>query len=105
MTVVPFTAGLHQLAEHVWAWLQPDGGWGLSNAGLVRGGDQSLLIDTQFDLPRTRAGRGRVGGATPGIGCRFVIPGDRSDPLFSPWHRRENAANARECGRSNHPIP
>ena len=55
MSVIPITAGLHQLAEDVWAWLQPDGGWGLSNAGLIRGGDQSLLIDTLFDLPRTRA--------------------------------------------------
>lgn len=54
MTLVPFTAGLHQLADDVWAWLQPDGGWGLSNAGLIRGGDQSILVDTQFDLKRTR---------------------------------------------------
>ncbi len=37
------------------AWLQPDGGWGLSNAGLVVGADQSLLVDTLFDLARTRS--------------------------------------------------
>jgi glyoxylase-like metal-dependent hydrolase (beta-lactamase superfamily II) len=36
------------------AWLQPDGGWGWSNAGLVVGEDTSLLIDTLFDLPLTR---------------------------------------------------
>lgn len=36
------------------AWLQPDGGWGLSNAGLVVGSRASLLVDTLFDLVRTR---------------------------------------------------
>jgi hypothetical protein len=31
--------------------MQPDDGWGLSNAGLVTGAGASLLIDTLFDLP------------------------------------------------------
>jgi cyclase len=37
------------------AWLQPDGGWGLSNAGLIVGAGESLLVDTLFDLSRTRS--------------------------------------------------
>lgn len=49
-----YTKGLHQLTEGVYAYLQPDGGWGRSNAGLVRGGDSALLIDTFFDAPLTR---------------------------------------------------
>jgi glyoxylase-like metal-dependent hydrolase (beta-lactamase superfamily II) len=36
------------------AWVQPDGGWGLSNAGLVVGRGESLLVDTLFDLPHTQ---------------------------------------------------
>ncbi len=36
------------------AWLQPDGGWGWSNAGLVVGEGASLLVDTLFDLRLTR---------------------------------------------------
>lgn len=36
------------------AWLQPDGGWGWSNAGLVVGDGASLLVDTLFDLRLTR---------------------------------------------------
>jgi glyoxylase-like metal-dependent hydrolase (beta-lactamase superfamily II) len=36
------------------AWLQPDGGWGWSNAGLVVGDGASLLVDTLFDLPLTQ---------------------------------------------------
>jgi glyoxylase-like metal-dependent hydrolase (beta-lactamase superfamily II) len=37
------------------AYLQGDGGWGWSNAGLVVGDGASLLVDTLFDLPLTRA--------------------------------------------------
>lgn len=54
METVPYTSGLHQVSDHCFAWLQPDGSWGLSNAGLVANQGESLLVDTQFDLPRTR---------------------------------------------------
>ncbi len=37
------------------AYLQGDGGWGWSNAGLVVGDGASLLVDTLFDLKLTRA--------------------------------------------------
>ena len=30
-----FTRGLHEIGRGCWAWLQPDGSWGYSNAGLV----------------------------------------------------------------------
>jgi glyoxylase-like metal-dependent hydrolase (beta-lactamase superfamily II) len=51
---VPFTKGPHEVAEGVWAYLQPDGGWGLSNAGLITGADNiSLLVDTLVDLELT----------------------------------------------------
>jgi len=51
---VAYTRGLHDLGNGCWAWLQPDGGWGWSNAGLVVDGDESLLVDTLFDLRLTR---------------------------------------------------
>jgi cyclase len=44
-----YTKGLHELGDGLFAYLQPDGGWGWSNAGLVVDGDRSLLIDTLFD--------------------------------------------------------
>ncbi|WP_433509149.1 fumarylacetoacetate hydrolase family protein [Nonomuraea sp. CA-143628] len=50
---LPYTRGLHEVGAGVWAWLLPDGGYGLSNAGLVAGQDGSLLIDTLFDLRLT----------------------------------------------------
>src|SRR5208282_417573 len=49
-----YTKGLHDLGNGCYAYLQPDGGWGWSNAGLVADHGESLLIDTLFDLKLTR---------------------------------------------------
>jgi glyoxylase-like metal-dependent hydrolase (beta-lactamase superfamily II) len=49
-----YAKGLHEIGAGVHAYLQPDGSWGWSNAGLVVDGDQSLLVDTLFDLRLTR---------------------------------------------------
>jgi 2-keto-4-pentenoate hydratase/2-oxohepta-3-ene-1,7-dioic acid hydratase in catechol pathway/glyoxylase-like metal-dependent hydrolase (beta-lactamase superfamily II) len=51
---MPYTRGLHEVADRVWAWMLPDGGYGWSNAGLVAGDGASLLVDTLFDLALTR---------------------------------------------------
>jgi len=51
--VAGYEKGLVEVGDRVWAWLQPDGGWGWSNAGLIAGGDTSLLVDTLFDLRLT----------------------------------------------------
>ena len=49
-----YTLGLHELENGCYAYLQPDGGWGWSNAGLVVGEGVSLLVDTLFDLKITQ---------------------------------------------------
>lgn len=46
---LPFEKGLYEIAAGHYAWLQPDGSWGYSNAGLVVDGEASLLVDTLFD--------------------------------------------------------
>jgi glyoxylase-like metal-dependent hydrolase (beta-lactamase superfamily II) len=51
--------GLQDVGGGAWAWLQPNGGLGESNAGLVVGAGESLLIDTLWDLALT----GRMLGA------------------------------------------
>src|ERR1700726_1268639 len=48
-----YSRGLHDLGNDIYAYLQPDGTWGWSNAGLITGGETSLLIDTLFDLRLT----------------------------------------------------
>jgi len=49
-----YTKGLHDLGNSVYAYLQPNGTWGWSNAGIIVDGDASLLVDTLFDLKLTR---------------------------------------------------
>ena len=49
-----YEKGLVEVADGVHAYLQPDGGWGWSNAGLVTAGGSSLLVDTLFDMTLTR---------------------------------------------------
>jgi glyoxylase-like metal-dependent hydrolase (beta-lactamase superfamily II) len=51
---IAYTRGLHELGDGLYAYLQPDGGWGWSNAGLITAGGTSLLVDTLFDLRLTR---------------------------------------------------
>lgn len=48
-----YELGLVEVADGCHAYLQPDGGWGWSNAGLVVGDGASLLVDTLFDLRLT----------------------------------------------------
>jgi glyoxylase-like metal-dependent hydrolase (beta-lactamase superfamily II) len=50
----PYRRGLCQVADGAYAYLQPDGGWGWSNAGLITSGDSSLLVDTLFDVDLTQ---------------------------------------------------
>jgi cyclase len=45
--------GLQELSDSSYAWLAPNGSWGWSNAGLIVDGDQSLLVDTLYDLHLT----------------------------------------------------
>jgi cyclase len=54
MATVAYTKGLHELGDGLYAYLQPDGGWGWSNAGLITAGGTSLLVDTLFDLHLTK---------------------------------------------------
>jgi cyclase len=51
---IAYTRGLHELGDGLYAYLQPDGGWGWSNAGLITADGTSLLVDTLFDLKLTR---------------------------------------------------
>jgi len=51
---VPYTTGLHQIAPTTYAYLQPNGSWGWSNAGLVIAGEELLLVDTLFTAGLTR---------------------------------------------------
>jgi len=49
-----YEKGLHETGNAIYAYLQPDGGWGWSNAGLIVDDGSSLLVDTLFDAVLTR---------------------------------------------------
>ena len=48
-----YTKGLQEVGDGLYAYLQPDGSWGWSNAGLVVDGESTLLVDTLYDLVLT----------------------------------------------------
>jgi glyoxylase-like metal-dependent hydrolase (beta-lactamase superfamily II) len=54
MAVPSYERGLVHIGETTHTFLQPDGSWGWSNAGLITGDDEAILVDTFFDLPNTR---------------------------------------------------
>ncbi|MFJ4342804.1 MBL fold metallo-hydrolase [Streptomyces sp. NPDC088915] len=68
----PAAARLHEVAEDVYAYVQPDGGWCLNNAGLVAAGDRPALIDTAATEARARALRAAVATVTPHA-PRYVV--------------------------------
>jgi len=70
---VPYDRGLAEVADGVLAWLQPDGGWGWSNAGLVVDGSDALLVDTLFDLKLTAEMLAAMRAATPGVEIGTVV--------------------------------
>jgi glyoxylase-like metal-dependent hydrolase (beta-lactamase superfamily II) len=68
-----YTLGLHELSDGCHAYLQPDGGWGWSNAGLVVGDGESLLVDTLFDLKITQRMLDSMAGVTQGAAISTVV--------------------------------
>lgn len=69
----PFEHGLLDLGAGNYAWMQPDGGWGWSNAGLIVDGDQALLVDTLFDLPLTHTMLDSMNAALPGLDITTLV--------------------------------
>lgn len=67
----PYTKGLHDFGNGCYAYLQPDGSWGWSNAGLVADSGESLLVDTLFDLKLTREMLAAMRRAEPKAAARI----------------------------------
>lgn len=73
MSAPAYEKGLHEVADGVFAYLQPDGGWGWSNAGLIRGEGESLLVDTLFDLALTQDMLDAMSGVTSVAPVRSLV--------------------------------
>ncbi len=74
-----YRGGLRALGAGLFAWLQPNGGLGESNAGLVVGEGQSLLVDTLWDLPLTRRMLEALAEPTREAPIRYLV-NTHSDP-------------------------
>lgn len=88
MNVTPFTTGyvtgLHRLTSRASAWLQPDGHFGLNNAGVFWSDEGAVLVDCAYDVPRTRkiaAAIANSGMAATNIAA-LVLTHDHGDHSF-----------------------
>lgn len=69
-TSAPGRPRLEELAEGVYAHVQPDGGWCLNNAGILTDGARTLLVDTAATERRTlllRDSLAQVAGGEPDL--------------------------------------
>lgn len=64
---------LHEIADGVFAWVQPDGSWWINNAGAVAGPDGTLIIDTCATETRTRSFLDAVDAATNSAPIRTAV--------------------------------
>jgi len=48
------------VSRHAHAWLEGNGAFGVSNAGVISAGGEALLVDTLFDLAHTRRMLGEI---------------------------------------------
>lgn len=49
-----YEEGLYEISRHIYAWMVPNGSWGETNAGLIVGKGESLLVDTLWDVTCTQ---------------------------------------------------
>ncbi|MFV2022773.1 MBL fold metallo-hydrolase [Micromonospora sp. LOL_023] len=63
---------LDAVADQVYAYVQPDGGWCLNNAGVVIGETDAVVIDTAATARRSRQLRNAIAGLTD-IVPRIVV--------------------------------
>ncbi|MFL5816492.1 MAG: MBL fold metallo-hydrolase [Conexibacter sp.] len=77
-----FPGGLREVAPRTWAWLQPNGGLGESNAGLIAGDGASLLVDTLWDERLTRR---MLGAMAPVLGDALLRRAFVTHPDGDHW--------------------
>ncbi|GHH51010.1 MBL fold metallo-hydrolase [Streptomyces candidus] len=71
-TALAAAPALEQVADDVYAFVQPDGGWCLNNAGLVVGTGRTVLVDTAATEARARHLRAEVERVAP-AGPDYVV--------------------------------
>ena len=80
MAPTSYAKGLQEVGTSTYAYLQPDGSWGWSNAGLIVDGDATLLVDTLFDLRLTGEMLDAMRRAEPAAASIDVLVNTHADP-------------------------
>jgi cyclase len=75
-------ARLEEVADQVFAYVQPDGGWCLNNAGVIVSGGESALVDTAATEARALALRDAVHRVSPGAPRTVVNTHFHGDHTF-----------------------
>ncbi|UGY92997.1 MBL fold metallo-hydrolase [Streptomyces gobiensis] len=73
---------LTPVADNVYAWIQPDGGWCLNNSGVVVGGDGAIVVDTAATVARAERLRAQVDAVAPGSARTLVNTHFHGDHTF-----------------------
>jgi glyoxylase-like metal-dependent hydrolase (beta-lactamase superfamily II) len=81
----PEVARLVEVADGVYAYTQPDGGWCLSNAGVVRDGTATVLVDTAATRSRALRLRRAVTSLAPGGPDLLVNTHHHGDHTFGNY--------------------
>jgi cyclase len=68
----PSAAGLHEVVDGVFAWIQPDGSWWINNAGAITSDEGTVVIDTCATQERTLRFLEALATATAGAPVRFA---------------------------------
>jgi glyoxylase-like metal-dependent hydrolase (beta-lactamase superfamily II) len=68
-----YAEGLYDLGGGVYSWMLPNGCWYESNAGLVVGEGEALLVDTQSDLNYTGEMLEVMASVTGGAPIRYLV--------------------------------
>ncbi|PRH80508.1 MBL fold metallo-hydrolase [Streptomyces solincola] len=76
---------LREVADGVFAYVQPDGGWCVNNAGLVVSGGVSALVDTTATEARTRRLREQVLARGHGAPAMLVNTHSHGDHTFGNY--------------------
>ncbi|MBT2510548.1 MBL fold metallo-hydrolase [Streptomyces sp. ISL-98] len=85
------TPRVEQVAEGVYAYVQPDGGWCLNNAGIVVGSEGTVLIDTAATEARARMLHETVSGLSRRPVGTLVNTHSHGDHTFGNHLFAENA--------------
>ena len=76
---------LVEVANGVFAYIQPDGSWMVNNTGIVNGGGEHVLIDTTSTEARNQALFAAAGRAGTGRRRALVNTHHHGDHTFGNW--------------------